>query len=78
MNSKVNEIVREFRIPDGEVTTEPYGNGHINSTFLVTVRMQEGVRRYIMQRVNRYVFKKPEEVIRNIEKVTRYLGDVIR
>ena len=32
----------------------------------------------MLQHVNQYVFKKPTEVIENIEKVTAYLSSVVR
>ena len=77
MESKTIEMARRFALPQGDVTAEPYGNGHINDTHCVCVKTQEGTRRYIMQRVNRYVFKKPEDVIANIARVTEYLCGVI-
>lgn len=77
MDSKKLDIARRFDIPEGEISAEPYGNGHINDTLCVTVTAAQGQRRFIMQRVNRYVFRKPEEVIRNIEQVTEYLRGVI-
>lgn len=73
---KIEEILSlaaRFDIPQGEITAAPYGNGHINDTFLVTV----GGRRFILQRVNRYVFPQPEQVIENIQRVTAYLRGVI-
>ena len=77
MDSKKLDIARRFDVPEGEISAEPYGNGHINDTLCVTVSAAQGQRRFIMQRVNRYVFQKPEEVIRNIEQVTEYLRGVI-
>ena len=77
MDSKKLDIARRFDIPEGEISAEPYGNGHINDTLCVTVTAAQGQRRFIMQRVNRYVFQKPEEVILNIEQVTEYLRGVI-
>ena len=77
MDSKKLDIARRFDIPEGEISAEPYGNGHINDTLCVTVTAAQGQRRFILQRVNRYVFQKPEEVIRNIEQVTEYLRGVI-
>ena len=77
MDSKKLDIARRFDVPEGEISTESYGNGHINDTLCVTVSAAQGQRRFIMQRVNRYVFQKPEEVIRNIEQVTEYLRGVI-
>ena len=52
----------------------PYGNGHINDTFLVTSREAAGNdKRYILQAINSNVFKKPQEVMHNITLVTSYL-----
>ena len=77
MDSKKLDIARRFDVPEGKISAEPYGNGHINDTLCVTVSAAQGQRRFIMQRVNRYVFQKPEEVIHNIEQVTEYLRGVI-
>ena len=77
MESKTINMARRFALPQGEITTAPYGNGHINDTLCVCVKTPEGMRRYIMQRVNRYVFKKPEDVIANIARVTEYLRGII-
>ena len=46
----------------------PYGNGHINDTFLVIAD-----RRYILQRMNHQVFPRPDEVMENILGVTEFL-----
>ena len=77
MESKTINMARRFALPQGEITAAPYGNGHINDTLCVCVKTPEGMRRYIMQRVNRYVFKKPEDVIANIARVTEYLRGII-
>ena len=74
MDKNIEFVVPRFDIPDGAWTAEPYGNGHINDTYLVTT----GEGRFILQRVNSYVFPKPEEVISNILRVTDYLRGVIR
>jgi len=74
---RINDVISRFAMPEGEYIAAPYGNGHINDTLCVVVMTAEGPRRFIMQRVNRYVFKQPEEVIRNVEQVTEFLRDVI-
>lgn len=54
----------------GEVKScEPYGNGHINDTFLVCTED----KRYILQRINNNVFPKPWEVMQNINGVTEHI-----
>ena len=55
----------------------PYGNGHINDTFKVVCDDNGVERKYILQAVNNNVFKKPEKVMENIEKVTEYLHKVV-
>lgn len=66
---KIN-IFKEF-LDDEVVSCELYGNGHINDTYLVTCTD----KRYILQRINQNVFKEPEQVMHNIEKVTCFLKD---
>lgn len=77
MDEKIRRIIAQFVLPEGEVEAAPYGNGHINDTLRVIVHADGGDRRYILQRVNSYVFPKPIEVIENIEKVTAYLRGII-
>ena len=69
-------LTDRFALPDGERKAEPFGNGHINNTFLITV---SGVKeRYILQRINSYVFPRPLEVMENMAHVTEYLRERIR
>ena len=49
---------------------EPYGNGHINDTFLA---VSETGRRYIFQRINQVVFPHPDEVMENVLAVTNHI-----
>jgi len=78
MNEQIQAILDRFVLPKGEMEAEPFGNGHINDTLHVTVHAACGEKQYVLQHVNQYVFKKPVEVIENIEKVTTYLASVVR
>ena len=72
------DLAHLFDVPRGEMTCEPYGTGNINDTFCLTVRPWTGAaRRYILQRVNRYVFPDPQSMMGNIQRVTHYLRGVI-
>ncbi len=52
----------------------PHGFGHINDTYVAHFRKAGGaIRRYILQRINHNVFKNPEQVMQNIERVTSHL-----
>lgn len=64
----------EFKTDVTVIGCTPYGNGHINDTFLVSAQKPDGSgKRYILQAINTNVFKKPDEVMHNIEKVTSFL-----
>ena len=69
----VLEICKQFSIEGDIISVEPYGEGHINSTFLV----ETNVKKYILQKVNGAVFKNPVHVIENIDLVTAFLSKKI-
>lgn len=55
---------------DAPKSCVPYGNGHINDTFLVVA---ETDKRYILQRMNTKIFTKPVELMENILGVTKHI-----
>ena len=66
-------IAARFDLGGRAIEAAPYGSGHINDTFLSMVRTAGGLRRFVHQRVNHNVFKQPEQVMENIERVTVHL-----
>ena len=67
------DAVKQFETAGVFESCEPYGNGHINDTYLVVFKTEKGDKRYIMQAVNTDVFKEPDKLMSNIEKVTAFL-----
>ncbi|WEV53218.1 aminoglycoside phosphotransferase family protein [Bifidobacterium sp. ESL0704] len=62
-------VASRFRL-EGEVQSiTPYGDGHINVTYLISTTK----RRYILQRMNTDVFPDTKSLMRNIELVTAFL-----
>ncbi|MDR0532051.1 MAG: aminoglycoside phosphotransferase family protein [Oscillospiraceae bacterium] len=49
--------------------------GHINSTYYVEAQGAAGPRGYILQKINTYVFRRPEELMANIVGVTEYIRE---
>lgn len=66
-NNCLAEILEYFELSGQAI---PYGSGHINDTYLLTSPNGE---KYIIQRINNDVFKKPEEVMENIVAVTEHI-----
>ena len=68
------EIVPEFAVEGTLVEAVPYGSGHINDTIRVTCALESGgQKRYILQRMNDSIFRKPAELMENVMNVTAYL-----
>lgn len=68
----VCDICKHFQVNGSFLRAEPHGSGHINDTYLATYRNGTGTIRYIHQRINHYVFKEPEKMMANIQRVTNY------
>lgn len=77
--NQISNAINNFRL-NGEVRgCIPYGNGHINDTFMVICNDEQGVEhKYVLQAVNNNVFKEPIKVMLNIEKVTEYLKGIAK
>jgi len=59
----MKEIANQFILEGDILSVEPYGNGHINRTYLVKTTETN----YILQGINSNVFKTPDCIIKNIE-----------
>lgn len=75
--SKIEEALNGIDFKGKYVSHQRYGNGHINDTFLAIYEEEGKQVRYILQRMNHFIFKKPEEVMENIVGVTSFLKEVI-
>jgi len=67
-------VAAQFQFRGKAVAFVPYGNGHINDTYLVTCNGPDAPARYILQRINAQVFRSPAAVMQNIERVTAHLA----
>jgi hypothetical protein len=74
-SEEIGELGRRFAA-DGEfVGAEPFGTGHIHDSYAAEYDLEGTRRRYLFQRINQYVFKDPDAVMANIERVTAHLRD---
>lgn len=74
MGPDLEAISSHFSVLGAFLDAVPFGGGHINDTYLVRLRQSGGeVRRLVLQRINPMVFRKPEEVMYNIEQVSAHL-----
>ena len=76
MEQSVERVIRLFDLPEGKITAEPFGNGHINRT--LKVEISGSPQKYILQWINQKVFHHPDQVQENIMAVTGHLRKKIR
>ena len=65
----VQDVLKQFGI---DLPASSFGNGHINSTYIV-----ESDPKCILQRVNTDIFRRPDQVMENIAAVTEHLRQKI-
>ena len=65
----INEVISKF---DVEAVATPYGDGHINDTYVTNSP------RYILQRINNSIFPNVIGLMNNIEYVTEFLKEKIQ
>lgn len=71
----VASIGMQFAVQGDFVLGEEIDSGHINATYRATYRQANGSdQRYIIQAINRHVFKDPYAVMNNVECVTRHIN----
>ena len=70
------EAIAHFQYEGRLIQDIPFGNGHINDTYLLTFEVKRmGILKVILQKMNKNVFKNPVELMENILGVTSYLRE---
>jgi thiamine kinase-like enzyme len=78
MKHDIDKIVSQFIINGRFIEAKPFGSGHINDTFLISVEEQKSViPKYVCQRINHEIFKNPIALMTNFEKVINHQRKMI-
>ena len=66
-------IFNQFGIDENLTVVEPFGNGHINDTYLA--KTDSGEAKYVLQRINHHIFKNVEMLQNNVHIVTSHIRE---
>ena len=66
----IKKLTSVFALNGNPVSWREFGHGHINSTFKVST---DTGAEYILQKINKYVFRNPIRLMSNVMAVTNYL-----
>lgn len=75
MNERIKKIADKFEFKGKLVKITPVSIGLINDSYILEYIFEENTVRYLLQRINTFVFKKPKDVMSNIVSVTQYIND---
>ena len=73
LTQEIEDICFEFRIPGQLVEIETISAGNINNTYRVVYRDNGVATSYIVQKINKYVFKNPRHIMHNIQLISEHL-----
>ena len=73
-NSDLREIFDRFHVSGTFNSADPFGNGHINSTYLIKTK-EDSKLNYVLQKINQHVFTEPQKLQENLVKITQYLSN---
>lgn len=73
LESAARTAVAAFLVPAPLASLDPLGGGHINDSFLVTLA-PPARNRFVLQRINREVFARPDLVMENVARVLKHLS----
>lgn len=76
--SDVIDIACHFAVNGNPIAFKECTEGHINNTYIVDFKVGNKIDRYVLQKINTYVFKNPEYVMSNIIGVTTYLRSILK
>ena len=74
---ELKQIAGSFMDEASITEIRAHGNGHINDTFVVVCEGESGTTKWILQKINKYVFPHPEQVMENVVAVTSFLKEKI-
>lgn len=74
MEAILQNVCSEFKITGTFLGYEEINFGNINKTFRVDYLRENGEKKsFLLQRLNMFVFKNPQQVMKNIELVSEYI-----
>ena len=73
IDNKLKAVIDRFNFPGELAGCEEIKTGHINRTYRLRFLQHGSPADYVLQRINKFVFKKPWEVMENVQRVTEHI-----
>ena len=73
---EISKISNEFTVDGSLISYKRLNGGNINLTYVVEYLSGNAAKAYVLQRINKQVFKNPDLVMQNVVAITEYIGSV--
>jgi len=74
---ELHHVVSNFQLGVKITKIKPFGGGHINDTFILKTSEDDG-RKFILQKINTYVFRNAKGLMNNISLVTEHIREKLK
>lgn len=72
------KLLSNFQIKGNLINIKQNKEGHINTTFMSTFNNNGIINKYTHQKINQFAFKKPDNVMENITRITKHIQSKIQ
>lgn len=72
--NEARAAVERFAAEGRLASLEAFAKGLINHSWVAVLEQRGAERRYLLQQINRHVFHRPEDVVENMQRITRHLA----
>ena len=70
----IEDLCKQFKLPYEDFKHSILGDGLINDTYLISSHKALNNERFVLQKINKVVFKEPDKVMSNLIKINEHLG----
>lgn len=67
------ELCGKFKLPYDDIQYSLLGEGLINDTYLISSGKPTNKEKFVLQKINKVVFREPDKVMRNLIKINEHL-----
>ena len=78
MENQFIELCKNFNIEGNLLEYKVLRDGHINTTIVIKLDIDGKQKEYVLQKINKYVFKRPDAVMDNISSVTNFIKNKLK
>ncbi len=71
---EIKKVVENFDVKGSSFSSRKFGNGHINDSYLIEDN-SDGAEKFILRKINKYVFKNPDAVVNNSVKAVNHIRE---